>query len=164
MPHTMKRIFFFIALAIISISFTSCLTGEAQSTPLIQVSKTVYRATLAGVHDTIVLSDTIHVGDTLRVPLMLYGNYNNLTEFTVTVDAAELDMRLLVDSACLALLGTTSAPDKAYLCFAKDVYIFPTEMLYVPKKTGDLKISMKLASTAEAKYSPLNAWYISTVR
>lgn len=164
MPHTMKRIFFFIALAIISISFTSCLTGEAQSTPLIQVSKTVYRATLAGVHDTISLTDTIHVGDTLRVPLMLYGNYNNLTEFTVTVDAAELDMRLLVDSACLALLDTTSAPDKAYLRFVNDVYVFPTDMQYVPKKTGSLKISMTLASTAGEKYSPLGAWFILEVR
>ena len=161
---TMKRIFFYIALAIVSVALSSCLTGEDQSTPLIQVSKYVYRDTPAGVHDTILLTDTMHVGDTLRVPIMLYGNYNNLTEFSVKVDTAELDMRLLVDSSCLAILDPASKPEKAYLRFANDVYVFPAAMQYVPKKTGSLKISMTLASTAGEKYSPLNAWFMQEVR
>jgi len=164
MPHTMKRFFLFIAIAVSAVCLTSCLTGEEQSTPLIQVSKYVYRNTPAGVSDTILLTDTLGVGDTLRVPIMLYGNYNNLTEFTVKVDTAELDMRLLVDSSALAILDPASQPEKAYLRFANDVYVFPAAMYYVPKKTGSLKISMTLANTAGEKYSPLNAWFMQEVR
>ena len=164
MPHTMKRIFFYIAFAIVAVSFTSCLMGDAQSTPLIQVYGTVYRNTPAGVHDTITLGDTLNVGDTLRVPCILYGNYNNLTEFKVTVDTADLDMRLLVDSGYQALLDAASQPEKAYLRFANDVYVFSAAMQYVPKRIGSLKISMTLASTAEAKYSPFTAWYVQEVR
>ena len=165
MPHTMKRIFFYIAFAIVAISFTSCLTSEEHSTPIIGFSRYLYRDTPAGVHDSLLYGDTINVGDTLRGNLLLYGGYNNLTEFTVKVDTADLDLQLLIDSGYSVFLDTVaSKPAQGYLRFAQDTYIFPTAMRFVPKKTGDLKISLTLASTAGERFSPVNAWFTMPVR
>lgn len=159
----MKRIFFFITLAIAAVSFTSCLTSDDHSTPLIRASF-LYRSTPDGGQDTLNYGDTVQVGDTLRGPIVLMGGYNNLTELQVAFDTAECDFHLLVDSGYTSQITAASKPEKGYLCFVDEVYLYPTTLWFVPKKTGDLTISMKLSSTAGDKYSPLNAFFITPVR
>lgn len=163
MPHTMKRIFFYIALAITSVVLSSCLTSDDHSTPIIRAAY-LYHDTPAGVHDSINYGDTVHVGDTLRGPILLLGGYNNLTELKVSYDTAEVDFRLLIDSGYTRHLTDASMPEAGYLRFIDNVYVYPTTLWFVPKKTGDLKISMRLSSTAGEKYSPLSAWFIMPVR
>jgi len=169
MPHkystnpAMKRIFFFVALAIAAVSFTSCLTSDDHSTPFIRASY-LYRSTLDGVQDTVNYGDTVHVGDTLRGPIVLIGGYNNLTELQVSIDTTECDFHLLIDSGYSSQITAASKPEKGYLRFADEVYLYPTTLWFVPKKTGDLMISLTLSSTAGDKYSPLNAYFITPVR
>ena len=163
MPHTMKRIFFFVALAITAVCLTSCLTSDDHSTPIIRAAF-LYRSTPAGVQDSVNYGDTVQVGDTLRGPILLYGGFNNLTEFQVTFDTAEYDFQLLIDSGYTTQITAASKPETGYLRFAENIYIYPTTLWFVPKKTGDLKISMTLANTAGEKYSPLSAWFMMPVR
>ena len=160
----MKRIFLFIAIAICAFGLSSCLNSDDHSTPLIQFSRYVYRSTLEGVQDSVKLTDTVNVGDTLRLPILLYGGFNNLTEFKVTYESSECDFKLLIDSAYTQHLTDASDPENGYLKFIEDIYVYPTAMWFVPQKTGDLKISMTLSSTAGEKYSPLNAWFIFPVK
>ena len=161
----MKRILFFAVLAISAIGFTSCLTDEAYSTPSVVPSKYLVRDTPAGVHDTISYSDTIHVGDTLRATVLLYGGYNNLLEFQASVDPELADFHLLLDSGYTGehYLTKASDPAKGYLRFAADIYLYPTALWFVPLKTGDLKLSMVLSNTAGEKYSPVNVWLLMRV-
>ena len=155
--------YFFATLLVGSMLLTSCLNGEQYSTPSIQASY-LYRSTPAGVRDTIHYGDTVSVGDTLLGNLLLYGVYNNLTEFQVTADTSAVALELLTDSAYQPFLLADSDPKNGLLRFTMDVYIFPTALQYVVKKPGTHRISLTLASTAGEKYSPINAWFEQPVK
>jgi len=160
----MKRLclslFIFVFVALL---FTSCLTSEEHSTPMIGASW-LYRTSLSGVTDSIRYGDTVRVGDTLYGPILLYGGYNNLTRFSVQVDTSAISMKLLNDSAYSNMLDADSNPDNGFLHFKIGCPFFSTSLFYVAKKTGDYKITMTLASDAGEKYSPQVAWYIQSVR
>ena len=162
----MKRILFFAVFAITAIGFTSCLDDSANSTPRVVPLNYLLRDTPEGVHDTISYNDTIRVGDTLRAPIILYGGYNNLLEFRASADTAMADFQLLLDSGYTDAyyLTKSSDPAKGYLQFAADVYLYPVNLWFVPKQSGDLKIDMTLSNTAEEKYSPVRVWLDMLVR
>ena len=163
MPHIMKRILLFAVVALTAISLTSCLEGESHSTPAIQAGY-VTRVSAAGVCDTITFADTLHLYDTLRVPLVLYGVLNNLTSFQVSADTSVVSYTLLNDSVFLPYLDSSSAPDKGYLRFVANCSLFETILQYMPKKSGDYEVRMTLASDAGEKYSPLEAYFRIIVR
>ena len=155
--------YFFATLLVGSMLLTSCLEGEQSSTPRIQASY-LYRSTPAGVRDSIHYGDTVSVGDTLRGNLLLYGVYNNLTEFRASCDTSAMQLELVVDSVYRPFLLAESDPKSGLLCFTAEVYIFPTALQYVVKKPGTHRISMTLSSTAGQKYSPINAWFEQPVK
>jgi hypothetical protein len=162
MPHIMKRIFLFAVIALAAISLTSCLESKDQATPVIQAGY-ITRVSAAGVCDTISFADTLHVADTLRVPLALWGVYNNLTTFQVSADTSAVAYQLLNDSSYLHLLDNSSAPEKGYLRFVTGCVLFETTLQYIPKKTGDYEVKFVLASDAGEKYSPLDAYFVMRV-
>lgn len=163
MPHIMKRILLYAVVALAAISFTSCLESNNQATPVIQAGY-LTRVNAAGVCDTISFADTLQVADTLRVPLALWGVYNNLTTFQVTTDTSVISYQLLNDSSYLHLLDKSSAPEKGYLRFLTGCLLFETNLQYIPKKTGDYEVHLTLASDAGDKYSPLEAYFVVHIR
>ena len=163
MPHIMKRILLYAVVALAAISLTSCLESNNQATPVIQAGY-VTRVSATGVCDTVSFGDTLHIADTLRVPLALWGVYNNLTTFQVTADTSVVSYQLLNDSSYLHLLDKSSAPEKGYLRFVTGCVLFETNLQYIPKKTGDYEVHLILASDAGEKYSPMEGYFVMHVR
>ena len=144
-------------MALVAISLTSCLWGENESSPMVYVpGMKAYRTSADGVKDTILFAQEMqtHIGDTLRVPMVLAGGYNTLTSFTVTSDTSAIDYKFECDSAVLAILQADSRPEEGYLHFQDDYIMISVGFLYVSKKLGDYDILFSLASTASQKYSP----------
>ncbi|MBQ2540318.1 MAG: hypothetical protein II551_01570 [Paludibacteraceae bacterium] len=160
----MKHVFYIIALAVVAVVFPSCLTGEDNSTPVIQLAGYMDRYNSLGVHDSIEFGDTVHVGDTLVAHMMLMGGYNNLTGLVVSCDTSVIGRKLVVTEGYEQHLASGSDPENGKMLFIKDVYLYPTDMRLVAKKTGDAKVLFTLSSTASEKYSPLNAWIMVPIR
>ena len=160
---TMKKSAIFLCLALAAISLQSCLMGEAQSTPTFYYSY-IYRTNAQGARDSIFYGDTVHIGDTLRAPLLVSGVYNSLVSFSVEADQEALNYRLVVDSVYLSWLEADSKPENGYLHFTKDCYTFPCMLVYMPQKTGDYMVQFTVASTASKQYSPSHAQFTQPVR
>ena len=144
-------------MALVAISLTSCLGGENESSPVIYVpGLKAYRTSAEGVKDTIRFTEQMysHVGDTIRVPMILDGGYNTLTSFTVTADTSAIGYKFICDSMVLNILQADSRPEEGYLHFQNDYQAVGVVFWYVSKKLGDYDIVFSLASTASQKYSP----------
>lgn len=158
-----QHVFILSFLSVLAVTFASCLDTYQESTPILQAGK-AYVSTLSGEHDTTVLGDTLSVGDTLTVPLLLHGGYNYLKSFEVKAGEEVFDLTLLTDSAYLPLLDSVSVPQKGKLVFVSKCYLFETRLRYVPLKAGDYRIEMTLATDASEKYSPRTWWFTQSVR
>ncbi len=153
MPHTMKKCFPLVWVACAALFFSSCLTGDYQSTPRITVYQ-LYRTNLAGVEDTLNYGDTIQIGDTVLAPMLLEGVYNNLVYFKVSADANAFDYDIVKDTLYQHLLAEDSKPEEGYLHFVSGCYLYPATLRYVAKKSGTYPINVEIGSTANEKYSP----------
>jgi hypothetical protein len=149
-------------MAMVAITLNSCLDGMNETSPFVYVpGMCAYRTSATGVKDTIVFAQEMQtrVGDTLRVPMVLYANsgytgFNTLTKFTVTSDTSAIDCKFVCDSALLEVIQADSRPEEGYLHFEDNYIVLPVLFLYVSKKVGDYEILFSLASTASQKYSP----------
>ena len=75
----MKRSFIIsLVIALVALGLMSC-DGTAISSPSIQAASKMVRTSAAGVRDTINLNDSLNVGDTVRLSLIVQGYYHYLT-------------------------------------------------------------------------------------
>ena len=144
----MKRtLFVFIALVSLSFALNSCLNGEMQSTPELYASQ-MYRIH-GGTQDTIRTTDSLSVGDSLRLPLIISGQYNHLKSFSVQSAGSVFDCRLECDSAVLAVLTDDSKPEQGVLYFKPQATVIASVNLwFVPKQSGTHRMTFSVNNDA----------------
>ena len=163
MPHSMKKLFKFVVLAVVAVCVYSC-SDDAVSTPELWWAQLMIRTAPNGARDTIPAGDTIHVGDTLRWNLLIDGGFNTLQTFEATCDTSVFFLGLEiapVDSARLAP-GTDLNHGKMVFIPAK-TFACPVWLRFIPRKTGTHKIQMEIASDAGQEYSPRTWEYTTTI-
>lgn len=158
----MKRIVFFIALAV-GVMMASCsLDQQSQYTPQLQCGNLICYHADSLYHDTLKVDKldengvykmkAIHKGDTVRAVIVLNAVTNTLTGFSIAYDSTELTAQ--VDSVNLiqnALLDT-SAPERGKLYFKPSYNYAAFPIHYIPLKGGSLDIKFTVES--DSKYSP----------
>ena len=160
MPHIMRYfhpIVFSLALLCCACMMSSCLNDSAVSSPTIRSYSQMYRTSPEGVKDTLYLADTVRIGDTLRLPVLLYGGYNILTSFQVSSDPLDHKVKLEVDSAVAAIVDPQSDLEKGKLIFPPDrqVLMCNVTVCFIPQRAGSQPIDLTVANTAGDKYSPV---------
>jgi hypothetical protein len=159
------RILYFLLLAaIVPLVLTSC-EGSAASTPELYASSRLVRTTPSGARDTILISDTLHVGDTLRWYLLADGRFNTLQSFQATCDTSVFSMAMEVDTSDSTVFAKETDLSKAKLVFMPGkVYACSVWLRFIPRKAGTQEIELSIASDAGEKYSPRSWTYTSTVK
>ena len=153
MPHCMKTIFKFFALAIVAISICSC-NDEYQSTPQIAVSEVIYVTHLDGSRDTTYFGDTLLVGDTARVEMRIYGVSHPLISAEVTSEPSALACGFECDSASFKeFFESDTRLEEGYLHFQPYVMAMRIVYRYIAKKEGDYTVTFKANSQAKEPYS-----------
>ena len=153
MPHIMKTIFKFLALAVVAISICSCET-ESQSTPRMLVGQYSYVTHLDGSRDTILFGDTLHVGDTARMEVKIYGVSHPLVSAEVKSDPSALACSFECDSSAIKeFFEPDSRVDEGYLHFQPYVMSLRTVLRYIAKKEGDYTVTFITNSEAKEPYS-----------
>ena len=160
----MKQFSIFVWAALCAMVLVACNT-KSQSTPIIQSASVLYRATPDGVHDTISITDTLNVGDTLRLNLLLNGYFNCLRSFYVRSNASEVNVALELPAEADPCLATGTDLENAQVVFVEDkLYLCPATMRFIPLKSGKPHLELVLASDADEPYSPRTYTYEPVVR
>ena len=165
MPHIMKRnILFPLSLALVAILAVSCETKSVIS-PTIQASTILYRTSATGVKDTISFLDTLHVGDTVLMPLRLDGYFDYLTTFKAVADTEKVQLAFVTNAAFDSCLTSAANPKHGYLVFEPArVYGCYVPLSYVPLRVGTHKVELDLNSAAEEAYSHCYRYFNIEVR
>ncbi len=158
----MKRnVLFISSFVILTVLAVSCDLKTVMS-PGVQFSSVLYRTSsvtdstgqVVLVNDTITLSDSLNVGDTVRLPMILNGYYDYITSFAVSTDTSKVHLSLMWGDEYNSYLTTAADPEHGILAFKPDaVYAFLTTLVYVPQVSGTYRIDMELNSAAQAPYS-----------
>lgn len=150
----MKHPISLIILPLIALAIVSC-EPKAESTPMLQGSTTIFRTNAAGVCDTLQYTDTLCIGDTARMSILLEGYLNTLTSFTAKADTSALAVAVEVLPEQMQLLTTGTDLEKGQLKFVPgQVMVFAAKLRYIPRSAGTHRIDMMVASDASEQYSP----------
>ena len=170
MPHiywstTMKKhLFLGLAFVAVLFAFVSCEMKSVMS-PSIQQASEIIRTDTNGVCDTILLTDSLHVGDTVQFGLLLNGYYDYLRTFTVSADEANVAVSLIWNDEFKEALSQESDPGHGKLIFVPEkVYGCYTALQYIPLHSGTFRIDMTLVSAAEAPYTSQQLYFFIAVR
>ena len=160
----MKRSFVIsLVIALVALGMASCI-GTAVSSPSIQAASKMVRTSAAGVRDTINLTDSLNVGDTVRLSMIVQGYYHYLTSFSATSDTTML-VGLAWNQADSAALAPGSDPEHGKVIFTPNsAYVFLTSLRFTPRYSGKHRIDMNVASSAGEPYSPQLYHYDVVVR
>ncbi len=160
----LRRIFFPVVCFVLMCTMISCEEKTA-STPILEISRSLYRTSAAGVLDTISVLDTLQVGDTVRMGVMLCGYYNYLTAFNVQADPACVEVSLEWDPANDQFITSASDPENGKLEFvAEKVYLCTTTLRYIPLAAGKHRVNMVVSSDAGDPYSPRTFYFDAVVK
>jgi hypothetical protein len=159
----MKKMYQIAWVILVALSLSSCFGSDYQASPVIYVAK-AYRTAIDGAKDTIRFGDTLNIGDTVRVPMVLSGVSHPLTSFSVSADNSAFIYALRYDSTGMEAIAEDSRPEEGYLHFKDNYVVIPVSFYYVPKKSGKYTIHFSLSSLAEQKYSPREADLEQSVR
>ncbi len=161
----MKRyLFIFCVFVVCGMVFVSC-DQKSQSTPLLHSSSLLIRTTPDGARDTIRVTDSLSIGDTLRLNMVLDGYLNTLTSFAVRTDTSSIGIALEIDSIVNQYLIAGSDPANGRLNFAAEqLYVCPATLRFVPRRSGTHLMEFILANDADASYSPRTYTYKPVVR
>ena len=169
----MKRnILFAISLALVAVLVASC-EGEAVMSPNVQYSSIIYRSYTTEssqgqdsiVRDTVSLTDSLNVGDTVCFPMILHGYYDYIVSFVATSDTSKVAVSFLWDEELEEFLDTTADPEHGNLTFVPNkVYSCLTSLIYVPKAPGTHRVDLVLTSAAKDPYSQWAAHFFVGVK
>lgn len=166
MPHPMKKkIFYPIVLGLVTLVAVSC-DWESVISPNAQFPSELYRSyTMVDslgqdtlVRDTISYTDSLNVGDTVLMPIVLQGYYHYLTLFKATADTSKVALSLAWDEEYNSFLAEDADPAHGKLSFIPEkVNACVTTLKYIPKASGTHTVEFLLQSTAKEPYSQ-GAW------
>ena len=159
MPHIMMK-YKFLFFALVAFVFVSCDLNTVAS-PTVDVSRSHYRTTAAGVKDTITYTDSLNIGDTVLVPILCDGRFDYLRMVKIGADTTKLRVSLLWDEKFQSCLTADADPEHGCLAFKADsVYRCYTSIKYIPKASGTHRIDIVLLSAAKEGYSN-GAWHFN---
>ena len=167
MPHPMKKNILLIAF--VAFAFAACNLDSVIS-PGVQLSSSLYRTyTVQGslgqdslVRDTISYTDSLNIGDTVRISILCQGYYDYVRSLKITTDTAKLRASLVWDDEYKSYLAEDADPEHAYLSFIPEkVFAFYTTLIYVPVASGTHRVDILIQSNAKEPYSQ-GAWFFNT--
>ena len=171
MPHIMKKLIF-CTIAIVLVLFSACKENEEpQSTPRIYMSYfTVNRLGGSGAADTLnvrtvgdsYVVDSISVGDTVHVDILLNAVTNLLTGFVVQMDTTILMPTFSMYTELEQALAADSKPEEGIFNFLTGYSGATIPMHYVARKTSTATVTLTVSSNSE--YSPSSLTFKQPVR
>ena len=132
--------------------------------PRVTAANELVRTSLTGERDTILFSDSLNIGDTVQMGMLLNGYYDYLVAFNASADTSKVRLSLNWPDS---LGGITDASDPAHakLVFVPDsVFACLTTLSYVPVSGGTHQINLTLTSSAKEPYSQYMAQFNIAVR
>lgn len=159
-----KHLFFGLSFIAVIVAFVSC-NMKAVMSPSIKPSATLIRTTAAGVRDTISYSDSLNVGDTVRMSAILNGYYDYITSFVAASDEANVDVSIIWQDSTITYLAEDADPEHGILKFVPErVYGCYVPIQYIPKHSGTYRIDLTVTSAAESPYSNQQKFFYIAVR
>ena len=155
MPHSMKKLFKFVVLAVVAVGICSC-NDEYLSTPVIKIYNDVLVTHMDGSRDTTYYGDTLRVGDTALVMSSFHGVSHPLVYAKIESDPAALTCSFVCDSAFIKeFLEPDSRPEEGYMHFRQEAYVSTLWAVhrYVAKSTGEYTVTFSAESMAKEPYS-----------
>ena len=164
MPHIMKRsILVYSFLALIAFAVTSCDT-RSMMTPGLKTSTSLIRTSVFGVTDTIMLLDTLSVGDTVRMGMICNGYYDYLRTVLVSNETSSVSLSLAwPDSLSYVLAPESDAAHGRLTFLPAKAYAIVTTLTYIPEESGMHKIDIGITSSAPDKYSQYSGFFMIAV-
>lgn len=164
MPHSMKKVIFCI-IAIVLTVFCACKKKEEpQSSPRIYMSYfLVHHNGSSGIADTLAVRtigdhyavDTISVGDTVQVAILLNAVTNRLTNFVLETDTNYLKYSFSLYKELQAALTADSDTEHGKFVFKSGYSAATIPMEYISRKSGKPTVTMTVCSDSEFSPSKL---------
>jgi len=149
-----KQVVILLSVLASVFAFTAC-EGGAQSTPEIHYAGKVIRTTAEGQRDTVLFTDTFHIGDTIRWNMVAYGVYNPLKYFIVSTDTSKLGLSILADPGDSVAFAAGTDLEHAQIYFKPQfVMIWGGWLRIIPHQSGTHDISLTIANEAGKDFSP----------
>lgn len=171
MPHTMKK-YIFCAIALVLFLLSACKKKEEpQSSPRIYMSYlTRNPATWTGKVDTLnvqIISDTyvvdsISVGDTIHVDVLLNAVTNQLMGFTLETDTTYLKYTIEQYKELIEAITSDSDIEHGIIHFKIGYSAASLPLYYIARKSGKATVSMKV--TSDSEYSPSTLSFTQPIR
>ena len=162
----MKHVFLFpLALFSTACVLIGCMR-EAQSSPEIRLGTRMFRTTPEGV-DTLSLTDTVSVGDTMRLNFVLNGGFNALMSFRAQPnEPSAMNLAIEVDSVVQKQLAQGSDLENALMIFKQEdnIVLCSATLRFVPLKAGIQPVTMSVSNTAGTDYSPSTYTFVPIVK
>ena len=159
-----KHLFFGLSFIAVIVAFVSC-NMKAVMSPSITPSATLIRTTAAGVRDTLSDTDSLNVGDTVRMSAILNGYYDYITSFVAASDEANVDVSIIWQDSTITYLAEDADPEHGILKFVPErVYGCYVPIQYIPKHSGTYRIDLTVTSAAESPYSNQQKFFYIAVR
>ena len=171
MPHTMKKVII-CTVAIVLCLFSACKENkDTQSSPRIYMSYfLVNHEGGSGAADTLTVRtlsdryevDTISVGDTVHVDIMLNAVTNMLTNFVLETDTNSIKYSFATYKELLAALSDDSDIENGKFVFKTGYSGAALPMQYIARKSGKATVTMTVSSDSE--YSPSKLVFDQLIR
>ncbi len=171
MPHTMKKIIF-CATLLAFVFLTACKQNEEpQSTPRIYLSYfTVNHFGGSGKADTLKVKtvddayvlDSVSVGDTVHVEMMVNAVTNMLESFVVKMDTSEMKPTFTLYTELQNALTNDSKPEEGIFNFKVGYSAGTIPMYYIARKS--CTATVKLTVSSDSEYSPSSLTFQQPIR
>ena len=162
-----KHLLIVLTILASSLAFTSC-SYKSAATPDFEAWSKAVRTTAEGQRDTILISDTLNVGDTLRWYVLISGGvcYNSLTSFTLQTDTSALSVAIEpVDSTLANYLTTGTDLEHGKMVFKPaQLYACTLWLKFITRKSGSHPVEMTIANDAGVDFSPRTWTYTPVVK
>jgi len=114
-----------------------------------------------GQQDTLRATDLLSVGDTLRMPVIVSGQYNYLRSFVIQAPTGSFDYWLTCDSTVRAALAGTSKLEEGVMYFKPASAVLVTVNLwFVPRLTGSQRMTFAITNDATNQAYSHREFYI----
>ena len=158
MPHTMKNyLLHLLAVIFVTLAVVSCNT-KSTFTPGLRVLPVLHRTSAEGVRDSISIKDSLNIGDTVRMTMIVDGYFDYLQSVIARSDAEKVKVSLDWNDEQMDMLSPDADLEHGKLLFVPmTVPACVTVLTYIPLVAGGHTISIDITSSAQAPYSS-NSW------
>jgi len=154
MPHTMKNVIIRLAAVLVVVSAVVSCNTKSTFTPGLRVLSVLQRTTAEGVQDSISLADSLNIGDTVRMTMIVDGYFDYLLSVVAKADTGKVKVSLEWNDEQMDMLSPEADLQHGKLIFLPSkVPACVTVLTYIPVESGTHPINIDVTSFAEAPYS-----------